>query len=199
MIKNVIFDFGNVIARFEPDRTIAAFEDSPEDHEILKEAVFRNWDGLDDGSIEYEDYQVMTKSLVPERLHPALERLFDKWYTTLPLVEGVPELIRELKEKGYRLYILSNASTYFAEKSPYFGVNQEFDGIVFSAPIKMAKPREEIYRYLLETYHLVPEECLFLDDREENITGAAKVGIQGMVFTGDTNAVRERLKERTIF
>ena len=121
------------------------------------------------------------------------DKLFEEWYLYMPLMKGVPELIRELKDKGYHLYILSNASEFFAKKSDYFGVNQEFDGIVFSALVKMVKPNPEIYQYLLDTYDLNPEECLFLDDRPANIEGAKKLGIHGMVFTGDVDAVRRKL------
>lgn len=195
MIKNVIFDFGDVIARFQPDELIAAFEERKEDHEILKDAIFRNWEHLDDGSLDYEEYKTMTRESLPKELHPVINRIFEEWYKAMPLVEGVPELIRELKGKGYRLYILSNASTFFAEKSPYFGVNQEFDGIVFSALVKMAKPDPKIYRYLLDTYHLIPGECLFIDDRRANIEAAEKSGIHGLIFTGNANDVREKLAE----
>lgn len=195
MIKNVIFDFGDVIAHFCPRDMIASVAEKEEDQKVLETVLFKsgNWDKLDAGELDYSTFRQKSKELLPEGLHDMADKLFEEWYLYMPLMEGVPELIRELKDKGYHLYILSNASEFFAKKSDYFGVNQEFDGIVFSALVKMVKPNPEIYQYLLDTYDLNPEECLFLDDRPANIEGAKKLGIHGMVFTGDVDAVRRKL------
>ncbi len=195
MIKNIIFDFGNVIAAFDPDAIIRYYEEDSGDHDLLKECAFRYWSCLDSGMMDYEVYKEKTRSEADPSILPALERFFDSWYTRLPLLDGVAEWIRELKKQGFGLYILSNASVFFAEHSDYFGVNDVFDGIVFSGCIKMVKPDREIYEYLLHTYGLKPEECLFFDDMERNIEAAERIGIHGMVFAGDVEAAKTRLKE----
>ncbi len=195
MIKNVIFDFGDVIARFDPKELVAAFTEDAEQQNRLQNVLFERWEELDAGTLDYADYQREVLKKLPADLHETANHFFEDWYREMPVTEGIRELILELKNQGYGLYILSNAAVYFAEKSPYFGVHPWFDGIVFSACVKMTKPNEEIYRYLLDTYALKPEECLFLDDRKANIEGAEKVGIHGLVFKGEIKEVWKYLKK----
>ena len=66
-----------------------------------------------------------------------------------------------------------------------------FDGIVVSADIHCIKPSAKIYQYLLERYDLIPEECLFIDDRLENVSGAIEVGMQGYQFKNDFEELRK--------
>ena len=54
-----------------------------------------------------------------------------------------------------------------------------------------SKPDAGIYRYLLETYGLIPEESLFIDDRPENIEAARELGIKGVVFDGDFDGIEK--------
>lgn len=182
MIKNIVFDFGDVIAKFCPEQIAGAFVGG-EDRKLVTDVVFREeWRELDEGTKDYGEYIAETKEMLPERLGETLDRLFRDWYRELPYVDGVCEMVQSLKGKGYRLYILSNASAYFAQKSSYFELTREFDGIVFSGVIKMAKPEDGIYRYLFETFGLKPEECLFIDDREDNIEAGKRNGIMESCF-----------------
>ena len=66
-----------------------------------------------------------------------------------------------------------------------------FDGVVVSSDVKMIKPNPEIYQYILKTYHLNPEESLFVDDMKENIEAAKALGIHGIVFETYEQAVRD--------
>lgn len=192
--KNIIFDFGNVLAEFGAEKVVGAYCPTLEDFGVIQKAVFYNWDEMDKGTIPYDAYVEHAISLVPERLRPALHGLFDDWYKQLTPMEDTWKFVRELKKEGFFVYILSNAPAFFAEHADYFEITKEFDGIVFSGPLKMAKPEPGIYQYLFDTYRLKPEECLFLDDKEENIVAAEKLGMDGIVFTGDIQSVRDRIK-----
>ena len=89
------------------------------------------------------------------------------------------------------MYLLSNAPTYFAEYAVNYDFLKEFSGIVFSAPLKMAKPDPAIYRYLFETFSLDPKECFFIDDLEKNINAARSLGMDGIVFNGNIDDVKK--------
>ena len=191
MIKNIVFDFGNVIAKFEPENIASQFCDNENDRALLMTAVFENWADIDAGRIEYEVYTERAMSLVPARLRDNVAALMRDWYLFLPKVEGMEELIRDLKADGRGIYLLSNAPTYFSEKSKIFEVLDIFDGKVFSADIKLAKPAKEIFEYLFEKYSLVPNECLFVDDLPQNVDGAKNCGMAGYNFDGDTAKLRE--------
>lgn len=194
MIKNIIFDFGNVIAKFEPTKIAAHFCDE-EDIPCIEEAVFKNWNDIDAGRVEYAEYVEKAKALVPLRLRENVEILMRDWYKYLPKVCGMEDMIHYFKEKGMGIYLLSNAPTYFSEKSKIFDILEIFDGKVFSADIKMAKPNSDIFEYLLKKYSLKREECIFVDDLLHNVEGAKKCGIMGYHFNGDTEKLKKFILE----
>ena len=108
-------------------------------------------------------------------------------------IPGIWALIGELKARGYGVYLLSNASTWFAGHLDDYPILRLFDGRLISAPEKMAKPEERIYRLALERFGLNAAETLFVDDRAENTEAAERVGIAGYVFDGDAEKLRERI------
>lgn len=191
--KNIVFDFGNVIATFDEDYILDKFCDSPEDHTILKDTVFQSWAKLDDGTLDYHTAQQHALTLVPERLRPNVLAFFQNWHKHLIPIEENWALIRQLKEMGASLYILSNAPTHFADHADFYEIVHEFDGIVFSGPITMAKPKPEIYQYLFDTYHLDPKECFFIDDRADNIAAGKTLGMDGYIFDGDATKLKKML------
>ena len=91
------------------------------------------------------------------------------------------------------VYLLSNAPVYFAEWASDYDLLKKFSGTVFSAPLKMAKPDPQIYRYLFDTFSLKPEECFFIDDLKENIEAGRALGMDGIVFKGDIREVKTAL------
>jgi putative hydrolase of the HAD superfamily len=109
-------------------------------------------------------------------------------------VEGMAELVQELKENGYGIYLLSNASLRqhdYWSKVPGW---QFFDGKIISADEKVMKPHPDFYRIALERFALKPEECFFIDDVPANIEGALYCGIPGAVFHGDMALLRRQLR-----
>lgn len=71
---------------------------------------------------------------------------------------------------------------------------KKFSGVVFSAPLKTAKPDPAIYQYLFRTYSLKPEECFFIDDLEQNIEAGKSLGMDGIIFTGDIEEVKKAVE-----
>ncbi len=199
MIKNYIFDFGKVIVEFEPEYMISPYI---EDESIVKsvgEVVFDRfyWDKLDEGTITDDEVKSGICSRLPKQLHKTACTVYDHWYEHLPFVLGMPELIRDIKKSGGRLFLISNISKTFAaeysnvkELKNLFGL---FDGLVFSAPLGIKKPSKEIFNYLTEKYDINVDEAVFIDDNAENINGAQKIGIKGYLFDGDVQRLRESL------
>ena len=191
--KNVVFDFGNVIGQFDGRYILEQFCLSPKDCDLLMPAVYARWKDLDKGTIDYEEYVEHTVSAVPARLEEAVRRFFHGWPDYVSPIRETGELIGKLRENGVPMYLLSNAPTYFADWASGRDVFKNFSGIVFSAPLKMAKPDPQIYRYLFETFSLKPEECFFIDDLEENIQAGRALGMDGIVFKGDIQEVKAAL------
>ncbi len=105
--------------------------------------------------------------------------------------EGIVSLIHELKQKGYKLYILSNMTRNFIKNDYKFPILNEFDGIVYSASIKMVKPNSNIYEYLLKKYNLVGSECIYIDDMKTNLTAAVRFGINTFDYQSNTKELRD--------
>ena len=192
MLKNVIFDFGGVVCTFSQDAILDDFC-TGEAHARLKPVLFRSWQALDEGTADYEEYVAETLKLLEGADKQIARRFFREWHRSMRPIPGIWALIGELKARGYGVYLLSNASTWFAGHLDDYPILRLFDGRLISAPEKMAKPEERIYRLALERFGLNAAETLFVDDRAENTEAAERVGIAGYVFDGDAEKLRERI------
>lgn len=198
MIRNIIFDMGQVLIYFSPELYINRLGVPEEDGEILLREVFRRveWVRLDHGTItEAEAVEAICRR-VPPRLHKAVEELVFRWWARpLNPVPGMKELVAEIKELGYGIYLLSNANIQQCKYHDRIPGTEYFDGRIVSAECKLLKPQREIYRLLLDTYNLQAQECLFIDDSPLNVEGAYCAGIRGIVFDDDLPRLRQELRE----
>lgn len=192
MLKNVIFDFGGVVCTFSQDAILDDFC-TGEAHARLKPVLFRSWQALDEGTADYEEYVAETLKLLDGEDKQIAQRFFREWHRSMRPIPGIWALVGELKARGYGVFLLSNASTWFAGHLDDYPILRLFDGRLISAPEKMAKPEERIYRLALERFGLNAAETLFVDDRAENTEAAERVGIAGYVFDGDAEKLRERI------
>lgn len=196
MIKNYIFDFGQVLVEFNPRKLTSVYVHNEDDIETISEIIFDRiyWDKLDEGSITDEQVIHSACSRLPEKYHKIACEVYDNWIKNLTPIDGVIDIIRELKESNCRLYLLSNISKKFAEtyKSvPKINdILSLFDGLVFSAEIGLTKPHKQIFEYLLNEFDLSPYESVFIDDNINNIVGAESVGINGYCFDGDIDKLK---------
>lgn len=195
MIKNIIFDIGNVLAHFRWKDYIK--ERFPEEARgIIADATVRSpyWDEVDRGALPIEEVVKKCASLAPGYEKEIADFFADRE----KLVEEYgysAALIRSLKAAGYHVYLLSNyAGDLFDYARRHFKFIPLADGGVISYEIHKVKPEKEIYEELLRRYHLIPEESVFLDDLERNLVAAAEFGIHTIQFTGLADALL-KLKE----
>ena len=185
MIRNIVFDMGNVLIRWCPQAFAERLGVPEEDRPLLLRELFGQieWIQLDRGVITFEEVTRSVCRRLPERLHEAVRTLVHGWWER-PLfpVEGMAELIRELKELGYGIYLLSNANVDLPKYFDRIPGSEYFDGRIVSADWKLLKPQPEIYQVLLREYGLKAEECFFIDDLNINIEAAVLVGLSGAVF-----------------
>lgn len=195
-IKNVVFDFGQVLVYFQPSYMVGAYVSDEADKALIEEVVFDRlyWDRLDSGDISDEEVVSAIKTRLPERLWDVSEKIYYSWIYNIPEIEGMSELIDRIKNRyNVKVYLLSNISNYFASHSEEIPILKKLDGCVFSAPIGIVKPSREIFEHLCKAYKLSPEETLFIDDRPDNIEGALRCGLKGYIFDGDVNRLRDYL------
>ena len=200
-IRNIVFDMGKVIIQFDPDRFLdRAGVFDRDDRMLLKKEIYESplWIEMDRGALTEEGMIRIVKPVLPEHLQQYTEELIAGWCEPIEPVEGMEELVYELKERGYGIYLLSNASVMQKTYWKQVGCSSCFDGTVVSAFEGVMKPDRTIYEILLEHYGLEAEECLFIDDREANLKTSEEMGISVYLFDGNAEKLRESLKERKI-
>ena len=196
MIRNVVFDMGQVLIRWQPAVLTQRLGLSEEDDALLTRELFQNveWVMLDRGVITPEEVTRRVCARLPERLHGAVARLTESWGESyLDPVPGMAELVGQLKAAGCGIYLLSNASVALRTYFPRIPGSEYFDGLMVSAEEKLVKPQPEIFRLLCDRFHLKPEECVFVDDSPANVESAILPGLDGLVFYGDAQRLRREL------
>ena len=188
----IIFDLGRVVVSWDPVAIVCSVR-GPGGAEALAERLFNHpdWLEVDRGTLSLH---TMARQ--------AQERTGLSAAENLTILQAVPAsllpdpamltLIAELHGAGHTLYALSNmgpASIDWLEQQPFW---RFFSGKVVSARVRMIKPEPDIYRYLLVSFDLKADECLFIDDSPANVAAAEALGIRGMVFT-DAHSCRQQL------
>lgn len=196
MIKNILFDMGNVLIHFDRRVFLDRLSISEEDKQLLLREVFLSveWVQMDRGTLREETAEPLMCRRLPGHLHDAVHQLVSCWDQPMLPVEGMKELVAELKEKGYHIYLLSNASLRqhdYWERIPGW---EYFQGKLISADVQVMKPNPDYYRLALEKFSLDPRECFFIDDVPANIEGAQSCGIRGAVFHMNVQLLRQQLR-----
>ena len=190
MIKNIVFDVGKVLVAFTPVEMMKGLGFEDKTCEIVLNAVFHNklWDVNDKGIMTTEELIQGFIANAPE-YEKEIKLAFEHVGDAIEMFPFVMEWVQDLKARGYQLYIISNYGDYTYEQTKHkMKFLSYMDGIIFSYQQKMIKPDLEIYEKLLKDYDLKAEECVFIDDRLENIEAAQKVGYAGIQFFGYEDA-----------
>jgi len=188
MIKNIVFDLGNVLISFRPSEYFDK-KDYPENinAKILTDIFASNeWLMLDNGEINTRQAikSIASKSSLNKEEIAHIFNLRNE--IIFPLDQNV-RLLPGLKEQGFKLYFLSNFPLdLFEEVKTGYYFFKYFDGGVISSEAKVSKPDKRIYEILLEKYTLAADECLFIDDIEINVKSAESIGMKGLVTFGET-------------
>ncbi len=196
MIKNIVFDMGNVIIRFDRDAFIDRFGVTEEERKTLMREIFLSpeWVMMDRGTLTDEQAADILCPRVPEHLRDIARKLIAFWDRPILEVDGIEPLIEELKGKGCGIYLLSNASCRQPDYWQRVPASRFFDGTLISYSVKLVKPMPEIYEKFFETFSLKREECFFIDDSPANIEASLYVGMPGAVFHNDIRRLRRELR-----
>ncbi len=183
MIKNIIFDLGNVILDFNPKIYVKSKINKDKVEEIYK-CIFQSdeWPMLDRGTISEEKAKIniINRNIENEEL---INRVFKMWYEMLIPIESSVDILKELKQNGYKVYYLSNfhlaAFEYIVKRYDFF---KYFDGGVFSYKENLLKPEKEIYEKIINKYDIQPSQTIFIDDMKENVNAAMESDLQGILL-----------------
>lgn len=185
MIKNIVFDIGNVLFGYDPTYIL---------HQVLPENKFHNeylthfinsqlWQDLDRGRLDESSLVDILMTAIPDpNLEDNLQLILHNFIHHLHLIDGSRTLFLQLK-RMYPIYLLSNFQAV-----PYSKLREihpflyQADGAIISAHHQLMKPEPAIYTKLIQKYQLIPEETVFIDDLTENINAAIHCGMKGIVF-----------------
>lgn len=127
----------------------------------------------------------IAEAALPERLLPDLHECIAHWPEHSEPIAPTNSFAAQLKERGFSLYLLSNASTRIDEQLDHCPAYPLMDGRVVSAEERLMKPDPAIYQLLCERYGLDPATCIFVDDNLNNCHGAEVAGMQSFHFITD--------------
>ncbi len=180
--KNIIFDVGDVLLDYRWQQMLMDYGlDEAEAYRVGRE-LFDDPDGL------WHEYDLGVKSQEEiiqefEKKHPEDAEVI-RWFISHGEYMHVArpaiwKLVHQLKEAGYHLYILSNyPEILFKKHTEYADFMDDMEGMMVSYMIHIGKPKRAIYQALCDKYGLNKEECLFFDDRAENVQGAIDFGMR---------------------
>lgn len=186
MIKNIVFDLGNVLISFRPSEYLKRHNYPEKTRERILNDIFMSpeWLMLDDGKITPEEAidSIARKSSLKR---PEIALIFNKRIEIMFPLGKNTGLLPGLRKRGFKLYYLSNFPLdVFDEIKSSYGFFKYFDGGIISSEVKYSKPGIEIYKIFLEKYDLKPEESLFIDDIEANVKSAELIGMKGIHLSG---------------
>lgn len=197
-ISTIIFDIGDVLVSANIKDYLIADPEIP--NEIVDELLklwFIDKDEVDD-TMDLDTYREIINKRMGVEFSKYIPKLFRYNVECVTAFDYTIPMIQDLKDKGYKVYYLSNWSAWtydLLQEAGKFDFLKLMDGGVFSYDVGYMKPNEEIYKILLNKYKINPEEAVFFDDREENIEAANKLGIHGIHFPRhDASIVYDSLK-----
>ena len=184
MIKNIIFDIGAVLVDWNPRyyyRTV--IKDDARIERFLSEICTFDFNHTLDLGRPWEEARAELMAKAPD-FEDMIDAYWHQWLHMFsgPIHETV-DILMDIKRRGFPVYALSNWNDVkwpiAMQEFPFLRL---FDGRIVSGEVKLAKPDQRIYQLLLDTYKLNPRECLFIDDRLENVEAARQLGIEAVQF-----------------
>ena len=200
MYKNIVFDMGNVLIKFDPKEYINSYVKEEEIADCLYKEIFlsKEWIQYDRGVINLDGIISAVEDRVEEEYHDYVKFIVSNWRNKLLAHSDMEELVTKLKAKGYKIYLLSNVSKHYYDFRENIPTLKYFDGEFISADYQLIKPEKEIFLEFYKKFNLKPEECFFIDDLALNIEAAEKTGMKGFVYHGNIDKLYKALEFHNI-
>ena len=179
---DIILDMGNVLLEWNKDKILRGVVKTEKDYMILDKAIFQSglWERLDLGTLTREELVLKVVSMIGSIYQEKVQEVVWNWPSYIEIYTEVFPLLARLKEKGHRIFVLSNTSPVFYEllEEQLSPLNEILDGFVLSCDIKAVKPDRKMFEEILHKYELNPANCIFLDDVKDNTKMAESLGIK---------------------
>lgn len=196
MIKNIVFDMGQVLVKFEPYKYISHYTNDVADTEVLKCEIFdsKEWIGLDHGIINQQQAANSISMRLPENLQEIAVDIVFNWHKYREPVAGMEEVVQNFINQGYNVYVLSNISDAYFHLKEFIPALKLIDNHFLSYQWNMLKPCKEIFTGFCLHFDLIPKECLFIDDSPINAFMAEQCGLNSIIFHNDIKKLNDDIK-----
>lgn len=198
MIKNIVFDMGNVLTIYNAREYICGYVENEEEFQWIKNHLCASveWIQMDRGTITDEAAITSICKRIPAHLHRTVECFIKEYRMVQPPNPPMEKLVEELVQNGFDLYLMSNTSHRFRVFSQYIRSIAYMKGIWISCEHGLLKPEPAAYLDFFQTFSLKPEECFFIDDTPANVEAAGNLGMDGCVYYGDVEELRKNLRDK---
>ena len=193
ILRNVIFDVGNVLVRWSPAEIIHLTFTHPFQTNVWIQKIFKHetWQLLNLGLVTEAEAQTRYQTLYG--LTPSqTARLF--YYikaTQIPIYQS-QDLLEHAQQAGLRVFGLTdNIKEIVTHLRQQYDFWQWFEAVVVSAEVGMMKPHPEIFQYLLQHHQLHADETVFIDDHLPNIAAASSLGMHTIHFVDAEDTARQ--------
>lgn len=186
MIRNIVFDVGNVLIRWQPERAVAPeFPDPGAGLAYLNSVGFFDWNMVQDGGRPFAEGWEALNRVHPGQVTPLAQYLTRFADTIREPIQGTWDLLDRLAARGHRVFAITNFAreTWPAALRLHPRLGQVFEDVVVSGHERLLKPQPEIYHLLMTRNQLRAAECLFIDDSVPNVEGARAVGMDAHHFS----------------
>ena len=194
MIKNLVFDLGNVLIEWNSEKILSYFEPEEGRRQVLRKAIFESgvWHQTDKGELSLKEACNEVQAGLDDSYHSAVKNIFYHWYEVVHVYSDLQEKIELWAKQGYRIYILSTTCEifYHIEKAGLLPIYPLLSGYILSSEVGVVKPEAEIYQKLLKKYGLDPVESVFIDDIQANLDTAAELGFETILSTSETENIK---------
>jgi putative hydrolase of the HAD superfamily len=196
MIKNIIFDMGNVLTIYNAREHIMKYVDNENDFYIIANQVCASveWIKMDRGTLTDEEAVQSICKRTPVRLHNTISRFISEFRIEQPENLPMEELVKKLKDSEYKLYLFSNTAHRFHKFSKNIKSIEYMDGIWISCEHGYLKPEPDAFNSFFQKFQLKPSECFFIDDSPANIEASLRMGMKGCVYHKDVHELEEDLR-----
>ena len=190
--RNIIFDMGGVLVDYTADNATWHYTDDPEIVREIHNVMFcsQEWMALDLGSITDEQAIMrILPRLSSGKVRELAKATFEHWHEYNNVARpGMEQIVRALKTRGQRVYILSNVSRRLTDTyKDVVPASDQYDGAFFSGEVLALKPQPIIYQMFFERFGLNPADCFFIDDVQDNVEASIRCGMDAWWFNSGNN------------
>ena len=193
MIKNIVFDVGNVLVYGKNADLLQKLDLTKEEEEEINNTFMVGYFELDYGKITIKEF--VDSCHFSEGLKQKYETFFLEYYKHRKLNHDMLAILPKLVENGYKIYLLSDNNKEAFEYWYSLPEFKDISGYTVSYEHQTVKKNKDLFRIFFEENNLIPEECFFIDDKQINIDISKEFGMNGIVYDSRVTPFKDFIKE----